>query len=115
MRAFHLVAAIVLALASSVIVAIDTQSRIRPDGDSQDLYQFGIATMLIAWLITDPKLPREQRPTLGHGFQHMVFFPLLAFHQQFMVRRWWGVAVVCGITLILIAPWLVQILILATR
>ena len=115
MRAFYLVAAIVLALATSLIVAIDTQSGMATDRDSLELYRFGIGTMLVAWLITEPKLPTADRPTLGHGLLHLLFFPLLAFYQQFVVRRRWGIAIVCGIILILLTPTLVQWLILVTR
>ena len=60
---------------------------------------------------SDPKLPRDQRPSFDHGLLHLVFFPPLGLHQQFAVRRWAGIAAVFGLFLIGTAPWLIAFLV----
>jgi len=106
MRLFYLLASAALALATSASVLVDLQSGIRPDGDLLQLYP---------WLMMDPRLPREHRPTLDYGFLLLVSFPILALYHQFVGRRWIGVATVCGLLLILLAPDVVWILVYASR
>jgi hypothetical protein len=114
MRLFYLIAVIALALATTVDVVFNVQSGIRPDEDLISLYQLVIGLLVVAWLLTDPKLPAAQRPTLDHGFLLMVSFPVLAFYQQFVSRGWKGVASVFALTIVVLAPFLVWAIIWAS-
>ena len=106
MRRFYLIAAIVLSLATSVDVLVAVQSGGLPDHDVLQCYQMILSLLVVAWLVLDPGLPRDLRPTFDHALLLMIWFPLLALYHQFASHRWKGVAVVFGLSALLILPWL---------
>jgi len=77
--------------------------------DSLRVYEFILGLLIATWLITDPKLSKEERPSFDHALIHLVFFPLFAVYQQFLIRRWAGVAIVFALLLLLIAPFLTML------
>jgi len=109
MRVFYLVAAIVLALANAAWVLVDVQSGIQPDHDRLQAYQLTVCLMVVVWLLMERRLPGEHRPTLDYAFLLIVSFPVLAFYHQFLIRRWWGIATVCGLMLIQFLPYIAWI------
>lgn len=109
MRRFYLLAAIVLSAATSVCVFVAVQGGDAPDRDLLDLDSLTVGLMIVAWLMLDPKLPREERPTFDHAFLLMVSFPVLALYQQCVGHRWKGVAIVAGLMAIVLLPWLTWI------
>ena len=68
------------------------------------LYSFVMMILIVVWLASDPSLPSAERPSFDHGMLLWALFPLLAIYQQFIVRRWRGVAVVLGLLVLIAAP-----------
>lgn len=113
MRAFYLVAAVVLSLAMALDLVASVQLGPSIEEHLLTLHQFVVSLLLVAWLVTDPKLPAAYRPTLDHGFLLLVLFPLLALYHLTVSRGWKGVAIAVGFTLICLAPFLALLLTLA--
>jgi len=105
-RRFYLLAAIFLSLAAASGIYLQLVAGGMPEPEQLQLDQSVIALLLIAWLILDPELPLEQRPTFDHAFLLMISFPFLALYHQFLTRRWRGVATVAGFVALVFAPYL---------
>ena len=72
--------------------------------DALDLHQYLAAYLVAVWLVTDPKLPRAERPSFDHAFLHMSLFPILAIYEQVRVHRWRGVAMILGLVIFIFLP-----------
>ena len=107
-RRLYLVAALVVSVSACAHVAIDPMSSL-DDGDALRAYEFVLGLLIVVWLTTDPELSNAERPSFDHGFLHLTFFPLLAAYEQFVIRRWTGIAIVFGLLLLLIAPFITML------
>jgi len=64
-----------------------------------------VSTLLvIAWLISDPDIPAQQKPSFDHGMLVWVTFPILASYHMYSARRWRGLLIVLGLLCLIAAP-----------
>ena len=113
-RHLYLLAAILVSLSACVHVAANPITG--PDGaDTLRMYEYLLIFLMVVWLIKDPKLSKADRPSFDHGFLHMVLFPLLATYEQFVTRRWKGLAIVLGLLMLLFAPFLTMVILFSVN
>lgn len=107
-RRLYLLASLVVCVSACVHVAADPMSGL-DDGSALRLYQFVLGFLMVAWLVTDPKLSNDERPSFDHALLHLIFFPFLAAYEQFVIRRWAGLAIVTAMFILLLAPLITMI------
>jgi hypothetical protein len=110
-RRLYLSAAIGIAILTSIVTGANYLAGQETSKEFFDLYNFVMVLILIVWLMTDPDLPREQRPSFDHGMLLWAFFPFLAAYQQFTIRRWRGVGIVCGLLGLVLAPYVTLVIV----
>jgi hypothetical protein len=104
LRQSYLVAAVIVAVVTSTYAAWRYANGALPTAQSFQLYDLLIALLVITWLVTDPLLPADKRPSFDHGLLLWMMFPLFALYQLFTTRRWGGVGVLAGFALLFSAP-----------
>ena len=107
-RRLYLLTSLVVCVSACVHVVADPRSGL-DDGNALRMYEFVLGLLLVVWLITDPKLPIAERPSFDHGLLHLTFFPFLAAYEQFVIRRWKGIAIVFGLLMLVLAPFITMI------
>jgi hypothetical protein len=112
-RRQFLIVAIVVSFATSIGVAVNLHNGREPSEDLLRLYQYISLLLIIVWLIADPALPVDQRPSFDHFMLTWMTFPLLALYHQFVCHRWKGIARVLGLMLLILAPYLTWIILYA--
>ena len=105
-RRQYLHAAVGIAALASVVAANNFFSGRYLSEDVVRLYSFVMLLLLVVWLMTDPDIPSDQRPSFDHGMLHWALFPVLAINQQFQIRRWRGVRIVFGLLVLVLAPYI---------
>ena len=108
-RRLYLLSALLVSITACVHFAVNPLSG-PDDSDVLRLYEFILGLLIVTWLIKDPKLANAERPSFDHGLLHLTFFPLLAAYEQFVIRRWKGLAVVFGLLILLMAPLLMALI-----
>jgi len=101
-----LVAAIAIPIAMSVDVGLNLLGGQEPDENLLDFYALVAHVLVIAWLVSDPALPNEYRPSFDHFYLTWTLFPLLALYHQFLCHRWKGLARVLGLFILIYAPYM---------
>ena len=101
-----LIAAIVVSVATSIGVAVILYNGREPSEDLLRLYEYISLLLIIVWLIKDPTLPVDHRPSFDHFMLTWMTFPPLALYHQFVCHRWKGIARVLGVLSLFIAPYL---------
>jgi hypothetical protein len=101
-RRLYLLTALISSFAVCVHVVLSPSFGWR--NEDMRFFNLLIGLLIVAWLISDPKLPKHERPTFDHGFMHLAFFPLIAAYEQYRIRRWKGLAIVLGLLLMWLAP-----------
>jgi len=102
-RLLYLLTAILVSISACVHVAANPISG-PDDTNTLRLYEYLLTFLLVMWLIKDPRLSKFERPSFDHGFLHFALFPFLAAYEQFVIRRWQGLAIVFGLLMLLLAP-----------
>ena len=103
-RRLHLFTALGIAAVTSCYTAFRYVNGAVPGSDFFRLYNFIVLILIVTWLADDPALPSAERPTFDHGLMLWTLFPLFPMYQQFVARRWRGVATVLGVAMLLFAP-----------
>jgi hypothetical protein len=98
-RRLCLFTAFMVALAS-VVHAILHPARL--DEETFRLQQFLVMYLIAVWLVSDPKLPKAERPSFDHAYLHMTFFPFTPLYEQVRTHGWKGVARVFGLVLLVV-------------
>ena len=107
-RHLYLLTSLVVCVSACVHVAVDPMSSL-DDGDALRMYEFVLFMLLVVWLVTDPKLSTDERPSFDHALLHLMFFPFLAAYEQFVIRRWAGIAIVLVMLILVLAPILTMV------
>ena len=110
-RRLYLLAALISSITVCIHVLLDPSASVH--GEDLRIINLLVSLLIVAWLISDPKLSKHERPAFDHGFLHLAFFPLMAIYEQFRVRRWKGLAIVLGLLVLWQAPSLLSAVIFA--
>jgi hypothetical protein len=112
-RPLYLMAAVAIAPTTSGYAVWRHLNGTVPGDGVFRLYGIVTAILVVSWLVTDPAIPSNQRPSFDHGMHVWVTFPLLAVYHMYSAHRWWGLVIVLGLLGIIAAPNIVLALIQA--
>ena len=104
LRKWYLITATMVALEGTLGAVSQTVLGRILSAESSEFYNWVLAVLVGAWLVTDPKFPADKRPSFDHGFLLWVTFPCFALYQLFTTRRWRGVLILLGLTLLFAVP-----------
>jgi hypothetical protein len=103
-RRLYLVAAVVVAVMTSVFAVWCFLHGVTPRKEIFQLYTVITGILVVSWLVTDPGIPAMQRPSFDYGMLVWATFPLLAAYHMFTAHRWRGILIVLGLFGLLVAP-----------
>jgi hypothetical protein len=112
-RRLYLYAAVGVAIATSFVAAMSFVGGRSMSEEVHLLFYYVTFLLVVVWLMTDPDIPTDLRPSLDHGMLHWVLFPLLAIYQQFRIRRWRGIGIVLGLLGLLFVPYMTLVVLYA--
>lgn len=104
LRKWYLIIAIIVAVEASLGAVSRAVQGETFSAETFELYDWLTAVLAGAWLVTDPEFPADKRPSFDHGFLLWITFPFFALYQLFTTRRWRGVLILSGLTLLFAVP-----------
>jgi hypothetical protein len=114
-RRFQLLTAALYAIATSVNVLMLQMSDQYLTDEGAQAYHFVVGFLLIAWLMNDPLLPREKRPSFDFGLFLWMTFPFLAAWLLVSTRGWRGALILVGLLALMFAPEIIWAIAASTR
>jgi len=69
-----------------------------------EIYSLLMTLLIVTWLVSDPELAEDQRPSFDHGLLLWMTFPVFALYQLFTTRRWRGVLILFALMLLYLVP-----------
>jgi hypothetical protein len=80
-----------------------------PDEGLFSLHHFVLAFLLATWIVADTTELRRARPSFDYGWFIVAAFPVYVPYYLVSTRRWRGVAVLVGMILLFLLPWLAEL------
>jgi hypothetical protein len=80
-----------------------------PDEHLFSLHQFVLAVLLTTWIVVDTTELRRARPSFDYGWFIVATFPVYVPYYLVSTRRWRGVALLAGMILLFLLPWLAEL------
>jgi hypothetical protein len=103
-RRLYLLTAAVIAAAISAYSVWRFNSGSNPSPELFRVYGIVSTLLVITWLLAEPRIPTQQKPSFDHGMFVWVTFPFLAAYHMYSARRWRGLLVVLGLLGLIAAP-----------